>query len=188
MVDITRHKDQQLNALPNDLQARVKMRWDDEYFYVGALLNEAYITAQNVGHNNHAPYSPDNDFEIFIDVSGTTQYYMEFEMSVQNSTYDIKWGKPDGTSLACDNSGASWPALPTCVNTSFRGYAGNWTMATKLHPGPPTPCPPQAAQSSCEACASSTAAAHGRAPLCPHVLLLVGVAIAVACSARFLFC
>ena len=79
-------------------------------------------------------YSPDNDFEIFIDVSGTTQYdeekrreeqhsvwcvvcgvwcvvcantdsttsspsslpsssscryYVEFEMSVQNSTYDI---------------------------------------------------------------------------------------------------
>jgi len=27
-------------------------------------------------------------------------------------------------------------ALPTCVNTSFRGYAGNWTMATKMHPGP----------------------------------------------------
>ena len=27
-------------------------------------------------------------------------------------------------------------ALPTCVNTSFRGYNGNWTMATKYHPGP----------------------------------------------------
>ena len=28
-VDITRHTDQQLNAIPNDLQARVKIRWDD---------------------------------------------------------------------------------------------------------------------------------------------------------------
>jgi hypothetical protein len=118
------------------LQARVKIRWDDDYFYVGAMLHESYVTAQNVGHNNHAPYSPDNDFEIFIDVSGTSQYYVEYEMSAQNATYDIKWGKPDGTPLACDNTGASWPALPTCVNTSFRGYAGNWTMATKLHPGP----------------------------------------------------
>jgi hypothetical protein len=136
MVDITRHENQQLNAIPNDLQARVKIRWDSDYFYVGAALHESYITAKNVGHNNHAPYSPDNDFEIFIDVSGTTQYYVEFEMSVQNATYDIKWGKPDGTPLQCDNSGMSWPALPTCVNTSFRGYAGNWTMATKLHPGP----------------------------------------------------
>jgi|EP01043_Picozoa_sp_COSAG02_P037180 hypothetical protein len=76
------------------------------------------------------------DFEIFIDVSGTTQYYMEYEMSAQNATYDIKWGKPDGTPLKCDNTGASWPALPTCVNTSFPGYNGNWTMVTKLHPGP----------------------------------------------------
>jgi hypothetical protein len=90
IVDITRHKNQQLNAIPNDLQMRVKFRWDDDYFYVGAILHESYVTAQRVGHNNHAPYSPDNDFEIFIDVSGTTQYYMEYEMSAQNATYDIK--------------------------------------------------------------------------------------------------
>ena len=39
MVDMTRHKDQSLNAVPNDLQTRVKMRWDDDYFYVGALIH-----------------------------------------------------------------------------------------------------------------------------------------------------
>jgi len=73
IVDITRHKNQQLNAIPNDLQMRVKIRWDDNYFYVGAILHESYVTAQNVGHNNAPPYKPDNDFEIFIDPSGTTQ-------------------------------------------------------------------------------------------------------------------
>ena len=26
--------------------------------------------------------------------------------------------------------------LPTCVNTSFGFYAGNWTMATMFHPQP----------------------------------------------------
>ena len=46
MVDITRHKDQQLNAIPNDLQARVKIRWDDNYFYIGAVLHESYVSAQ----------------------------------------------------------------------------------------------------------------------------------------------
>ena len=51
MVDITRHEDQQLNAIPNDLQARVKVRWDDDYFYVGAVLHESYVTAENVGHS-----------------------------------------------------------------------------------------------------------------------------------------
>ena len=138
LVDITRHTDEQHDAVPADLQARVKIRWDADYFYVGAELRENYVDAALVGHNAHAPYSPDNDFEVFIDVSGTTQYYVEFEMSLQNATYDIKWGKPDQTSLLCDASGtgAGWPALPTCVNTSFGGYAGNWTMASKLHPGP----------------------------------------------------
>lgn len=138
LVDITRHTDEQHDAVPADLQARVKTRWDADYFYLGAELRENYVDAALVGHNAHAPYSPDNDFEVFIDVSGTTQYYVEFEVSLQNATYDIKWGKPDQTSLLCDASGtgAGWPALPTCVNTSFGGYAGNWSMATKLHPGP----------------------------------------------------
>jgi hypothetical protein len=134
MVDITRHADQQLNAVPNDLQARAKIRWDDDYVYIGALLHEVYVTAVNVGHNSKPPYSPDNDFEIFIDVSGTTQYYMEFEMSAQNATYDIKWGKPDGSSVvACATNSSSWPALPSCYNSSFA--SGGWTMATKVHPG-----------------------------------------------------
>lgn len=194
------------------------MRWDDDYFYVGATLHESYVTAQNVGHNHHAPYSPDNDFEIFIDGSGTSHCkeskpgeqrnparkeagspslsasplshphpqpagvglapfprraseralstaaaclhsgapagslarsrfrhavarplrraadYMEFEMSMQNATYDIKWGTPDGTAgLVCTRNGSAWPALPTCMNTSFA--SGGWTMVQKTHPG-----------------------------------------------------
>ena len=45
----------QLNAVPNSLQARVKIRWDDDYVYIGAELNEHYVTAENTGHNNRAP-------------------------------------------------------------------------------------------------------------------------------------
>jgi hypothetical protein len=143
MVDITRHKNQALNAVPSDVQCRVKMRWDDDYLYVGATLSEPFITGTLFQHNHIPPYK-DNDFEIFIDVSGTSQYYMEFEMSILNASYDIKWGKPDITPAKCDasGSGASWPALPTCVNTSFGGYAGNWSMATRYHPGPTNANPP----------------------------------------------
>ena len=32
MVDITRHTDEQRDAVPADLQARVKIRWDADYF------------------------------------------------------------------------------------------------------------------------------------------------------------
>ena len=44
-----------------------------------------------VGHNVVAPYH-DNDFEVFIDVSGTGEYYKEYEMNALNATYDINWG------------------------------------------------------------------------------------------------
>ena len=33
----------------------------------------------------------DNDFEVFLDPSGSTQYYLEYEMNALNATYDIKW-------------------------------------------------------------------------------------------------
>ena len=58
------------------------------------MLHEAYITAQNVGHNNHAPYSPDNDFEIFTNPDGTTHYYKEYEMNALNQTWDLLLAKP----------------------------------------------------------------------------------------------
>jgi len=45
MVDITRHTDEQRDAVPADLQARVKIRWDADYFYVGAKLRENYVDA-----------------------------------------------------------------------------------------------------------------------------------------------
>ena len=64
MVDITRHVDDQYNAVPRDLQASVKVRWDDNYFYVGAELKDQYVLANQTGHNHHAPYAPDNDLEV----------------------------------------------------------------------------------------------------------------------------
>lgn len=52
MVDITQHPDQQYNAVPNDVQARVKIRWDDNFLYVGAELNEPFVSGKLFGHNN----------------------------------------------------------------------------------------------------------------------------------------
>jgi hypothetical protein len=45
MVDIARHTDEQRDAVPADLQAHVKIRWDADYFYVGAELRENYVDA-----------------------------------------------------------------------------------------------------------------------------------------------
>lgn len=49
-------------------------------------------------------------------------------MSARNATYDVLWGVPDGESLAC--SAAAGAIVPVCVNTSFPGYAGSWSMAS----------------------------------------------------------
>ena len=58
-------------------------------------------------------------------------------MSALNATYDVIWGVPDGEGLDCsrDPTAAGQQLLPTCVNTSFPGYAGNWTMLNRQRAG-----------------------------------------------------
>lgn len=129
-VDITHHNDSALNTVPDMFQTRAKIRWDQNYVYIAAQLNEPFVFGKVTGHNIDVPYH-DGDFEVFIDVSGTTQYYKEYEMNVLNATYDVNWGVPDGAGLQCDKDGTK-PYLPVCVNTSFPGYAGNWSMISNI--------------------------------------------------------
>lgn len=130
-VDIRQHPTAPaLDIVPPYQQADVAVLWDDDYLYVGARLRDPIVYATvPAGHNGaRVPYV-DNDFEVFLDPSGSTQFYKEFEMNVNNATYDVNWGVPDDFSLSCDGSGNhSAPYLPTCVNTSSHFYAGNWTM------------------------------------------------------------
>lgn len=143
LVDITSHPSRpELDRVNASLQARAKLRWSDNYLYVGVELREPFIFANITGHNGPDPPYHDNDVELFFDPSGSTQYYKEFELSARNATYDVLWGVPDGEDLACLKSAPppglksgvppSPPPLqvPVCVNTSFPGYAGSWTMAT----------------------------------------------------------
>ena len=136
MVDITHHTSAKLNSVPPHLQARAKIRWDDAYLYVGIELREPFIVANVTGHNgaNGPPYH-DNDVELFVDVSGTTQYYKEFELSARNATYDVLWGVADGDDLHCEHASLPSNLYPTCVNTSFPGYSGNWTTFARNHKG-----------------------------------------------------
>ena len=49
-------------------------------------------------------------------------------MNSLNATYDINWGVADGNGLQCQLNRTDGQPLPVCVNTSFPGYAGTWTM------------------------------------------------------------
>ncbi len=93
---------------------RVKMLWDDEYFYFAALLEEPHIWAKLKQRDTVIFY--DNDFEIFIDPDGDTHKYYEFEINAFNTQWDLMIVKPyrDGENVALN--GWDIAGLKTAVN------------------------------------------------------------------------
>lgn len=73
-------------------RTRVKMLWDDQYFYFAAELEETDIWATL--RERDAVIFYDNDFEIFIDPDGDTHEYYEFEMNAFNTVWDLLLIKP----------------------------------------------------------------------------------------------
>jgi len=73
-------------------RTRVKLLWDDDYFYVGAELEEPHVWATITQHD--AVIFHDNDFEVFIDPDGDTLNYYEFEMNALNTGWDLLLNKP----------------------------------------------------------------------------------------------
>eukprot|EP01064_Diplonema_japonicum_P008386 TRINITY_DN1584_c0_g2_i2.p1 TRINITY_DN1584_c0_g2~~TRINITY_DN1584_c0_g2_i2.p1 ORF type:complete len:463 (+),score=100.65 TRINITY_DN1584_c0_g2_i2:45-1433(+) len=118
-------------APPEAYQAKLKVRWDSQYMYIAAELNEPVVWGNVTGHNNEltagrAPWW-NNDFEVFVDVSGSTHYYKEYEMNARNATYDVLWRVPDGgmnsIGVPCE---AGDPNL-WCQNSTFNA-GQKWTM------------------------------------------------------------
>lgn len=73
-------------------KTRVKMLWDDQYFYVGAELEEPHVWA-TLKDRDSIIYL-DNDFEVFIDPDGDTHNYYELEINALNTVWDLLLVKP----------------------------------------------------------------------------------------------
>ena len=71
---------------------KVKMLWDDQYFYFYAELIEPHIWAKLTQRD--AVIFRDNDFEIFIDPDGDTHNYFEYEVNAFNTIWDLLLTKP----------------------------------------------------------------------------------------------
>lgn len=71
---------------------RVKMQWDDNYFYFAAELIEPHIWADITEHDDIVLNN--NDFEIFIDPDGDTHEYCEIEMNAFTTVWDLILTKP----------------------------------------------------------------------------------------------
>lgn len=83
---------------------------------------------------SQVPYV-DDDFELFFDVSGSSHFYKEFEMSALNGTYDVLWRATDPQTpgqggVPCNpRAHLSW-----CSNSTDHsaGFSGEWTMMPAL--------------------------------------------------------
>jgi hypothetical protein len=69
------------------LQTRVKMLWDERYFYFGAELEEPDVWATL--QERDSVIFQDNDFEVFIDPDGDTHAYYELEVNALGTAWDL---------------------------------------------------------------------------------------------------
>lgn len=71
---------------------RVKMLWDDRFFYVAAELVEPHVWATLKEHDSIIFH--DNDFEVFIEPEGNNRPYYEFEINALGTYWDLFLPKP----------------------------------------------------------------------------------------------
>lgn len=103
---------------PLGCKTKFKMMWDDEYLYIGVLL-ESYqrevITSFTT--RNEPIYQQDSDFEVFLDPAGSCHFYKELEINAWNTVWNLYLDKP------CKYSSA-----PKILNWKWL----NWYLATIL--------------------------------------------------------
>jgi len=108
------------NVTPR-FETRAKMRWDDNFLYVGAQLQEPDVWANITQHNDVIFH--DNDFEVFVDADGSTHNYKEFEMNALNATWDLLLNKPyddggyENSTRVFPNNG--WEMQPPLFTAAF---------------------------------------------------------------------
>ncbi len=73
-------------------ETRIKMAWDDDYFYVLAWMEEPHLWATYDQHDMVIYH--ENDFEIFIDPDGDNHNYLELEINALGTTWDLMLTAP----------------------------------------------------------------------------------------------
>lgn len=69
-----------------------KMLWDDDYLYIGAVLEEENVVARLTQRDTIIYY--DNDFEVFIDPDGDGHHYFEIENNAREVIFDLMLDRP----------------------------------------------------------------------------------------------
>ncbi len=77
---------------PPGFRTRMKMLWDDEFFYVAADMEEPDLWGTLTARDSVIFH--DNDFEVFIDPDGDTHAYYELEVNALGTPWDLMLLKP----------------------------------------------------------------------------------------------
>ena len=94
-------------------KTRAKILWDDQYLYLAADLDEPHLWATLTQHDS--VIFRDNDFEVFLNPTGDSLNYFEFEMNALNTGWDLFLPKPYRRQGKPDN-GWEIPGLKTAVH------------------------------------------------------------------------
>jgi len=73
-------------------ETRAKMLWDDEFFYVSAVMEEPHLWGTLTARDSVIFY--DNDFEVFLDPDGDTYDYYELEVNALGTEWDLLLERP----------------------------------------------------------------------------------------------
>jgi hypothetical protein len=98
------------------LATRVRMLWDDRCWYIAAELEEPDLWATI--RERDAVIFHENDFELFVDPSGSTQRYFEIELNALATVWDLFLPKPYRDGGQAVNG---WDAAGLRVAVALRG-------------------------------------------------------------------
>jgi hypothetical protein len=97
------------------LLTRVKMLWDDRYFYFAAEMEEPHVWATLTRRDSVIFH--DNDFELFLDPEGDTLDYYEIEINALNTVWDLQLNRPYRQS-GKPNNGWNATGMKTAVSVA----------------------------------------------------------------------
>ena len=75
-------------------RTRMKMLWDDEFLYIGAILESDREVVASFTERNAPIFQLDSDFEVFVDPAGGNQWYKELEVNAINTVWNLMLNKP----------------------------------------------------------------------------------------------
>lgn len=83
-------------------RTRVKMLWDEQFFYIGAEMEEPHLWATLTEHDS--VIFQDHDFEVFIDPDGDSARYFEYEINALCTDWDLYLDRAYRDQGSADNS------------------------------------------------------------------------------------